>query len=241
MHKNIDISIIIPAYNEEKKIKNDIEEAQSFLKSSKLKGEIIVSTDGITDKTNIIVSLLRKKYQNLALLSERNKIGKGAAIKKGVAAASGEIIMFADAGLCVPYNNAVKGLVLLKKGYDCAMGSRAEKGSKILKKQPLYRYIGSNIFKWIIHTLLHIPHDIKDTQCGFKLYKKTTAKKIFQDLQTEAMMFDIEVILRLVKNKSKIATFPVEWKNDEDTKFDPLTGSFKNIKELFLIKIIYRL
>jgi glycosyltransferase involved in cell wall biosynthesis len=241
MRKPINLSIIIPAYNEETKIKRDIAEAIQFLITSKQKGEIIVSTDGVTDKTNTIVKSLMKVYPNLLLLAEKNKIGKGAAIKKGVAAASGEIIMFADAGLCVPYRYALKGLALLEKGFDCAMGSRAEKGSRILRKQPLYRYIGSNIFKWIIHTILHIPHDIKDTQCGFKLYKKITAKKIFHDLQTEAMMFDIEVILRLVKNKNKIATFPVEWKNDEDTKFDPLTGSFKNIKELFLIKIVHRL
>jgi dolichyl-phosphate beta-glucosyltransferase len=233
----LDLSIIIPAYNEEKKIQKDIEEAALFFDTNKLNGEIIVSTDGVTDRTNEIVKQLQKKYKNLILLADIDKIGKGAAIKKGVNVAKGEIIMFADAGLCVPYDNAIRGMKLLKAGFDCAIGSRALKGSKIMKKQPLYRYFGSTMFKFLIHSLLQIPRDIKDTQCGFKLYKKHIAKRVFGELETSKMMFDIEIILRLKKYNYKIVSFPVEWKNDVDTKFNPIKGTLDNFKDLYEIKV----
>lgn len=241
MASSLYLSIIIPAYNEEKKIARDIEEAEKFLKLHKLKGEVIVSTDGVTDKTNAIVIDLQKKFENLTLLADVNKIGKGAAIKKGVQDAQGKYIMFADAGLCVPYENAIRGINLLKKGYDCAVASRALRQSKIKRKQPLYRYLGSRLFKAIVHSLLGIPKTIKDTQCGFKLYKKDVAKKIFGELQTTRMMFDIEIILRLKKNHFKIGNFPVEWRNDEDTKFDPIKGTVDNFADLYRIKIIEKL
>ena len=241
MTKTMDLSIIIPAYNEEKKIQTDIIEAIKFLKKASLKGEIIVSTDGITDKTNEIVEKMQMNFKNVILLAEKKKIGKGAAIKKGVKISTGNIIMFVDAGLCVPYENAKKGIDLINVGYDCAMGSRAEKGSKILKKQPLYRFIGSKVFKFMIHSLLQIPSQIKDTQCGFKLYKNNVAKDIYSKLKTTKMMFDIEVILRMKKKKYKVASFPVTWKNDEDTKFDPMKGTLDNFHDLFLIKIKHKL
>lgn len=241
MKEKLKLSIIIPAYNEEKKIAKDIEEAEEFIKKNNIDGEVIVSTDGITDKTNDIVSKLQKKYKKLLLLADKGKIGKGAAIKKGVKIAKGEYILFADAGLCVPYHDAKRGLALLLKGYDCAMGSRAVTGSKILKKQPLYRYLGSKLFKALIHKVLQIPSHIKDTQCGFKLYRSSVAKKVFGELKTNKMMFDIEIILRLKKYNYKMVSFPVEWKNDEDTKFDPLIGTFHNFEDLYKIKVKYRL
>jgi dolichyl-phosphate beta-glucosyltransferase len=93
----------------------------------------------------------------------------------------------------------------------------------------------------MIHTLLQISPEIKDTQCGFKMYKKKVAKNIFSKLQTTKMMFDIEVILRMKKMRYKIASFPVEWKNDEDTKFDPMRGTIENFYDLFLIKMKHHL
>lgn len=231
------LAIIIPAYNEEKKIATDIQHAFAFLKENKIPGEVIVSTDGIKDRTNHIVKDLMKKYKNLQLISVKKKIGKGAAIKRGVLAAQSERILFADAGFCVPYDNALKGLKLLDDGYDCAIGSRALRESKILKKQPLYRKIGSTVFGFIVRGVLGIPHYIRDTQCGFKLYTYETAEEVYGELQSKGMMFDIEVILRLKKLGKKMKCFPVSWKNDDDTKFNPVTGSVENLVEILRMKI----
>ena len=235
------LSIIIPAYNEEKKIATDIEEAFKYLGNSKYKGEVIVSTDGVTDNTNNIVGDLQKKYKNLILLTEKNKIGKGAAIKAGVSIAKGKYIMFADAGLCVPFRYINDGLKKINEGFDMILASRALKTSKIERKQPLYRQLGSRIFSLIVRFILGIPRQIKDTQCGFKIYNNAVAKDLFQQLQTQAMMFDIELILRAKKKGYKIAVFPVDWKNDADTKLKPVSGSIKILNDLYRIKIVYKL
>lgn len=239
--KQYDLSLIIPAYNEEKKIERDIREAYNFLNKSKIKSEIIISTDGVTDQTNNIVKKLQKEFKDLILLAEKGKIGKGSAIKKGVEIAKGDLIMFADAGLCVPYRFIKDGVNKIETGYDCAFASRASKKSLIARRQPLYRRVGSRLFGLLIHTFVGIPNEVQDTQCGFKIFKKKAAKDLFANLKTNGFMFDIEIILRAKKVRYKLTQFPVEWSNDADTKFDPFSGSIKILKELYKIKFLYGL
>ena len=239
--KNYYLSIIIPAYNEEKKIGRDIREAFNYLKKNKILGEVIVSTDGVTDDTNKIVRTLMNEFPDLILLTKKKKIGKGAAIKRGVFLAKGKYIMFADAGLCVPFKFIDSGIKKLEEGYDLALGDRADKSALIKYRQPLYRRIGSKVFGLIIKYALGLPSHIKDTQCGFKIYKHDVAKRLFKDLKTPTMMFDLEHILRAKKYNYKIATFPIEWSNDPDTKFSPMSGTIKNFKETYNIKFKLRL
>jgi len=241
MEKSYLLSIVIPAFNEEKKITRDIVEAFYFFKKNGIAGEVIVSTDGVTDRTNKIVVNLQRKFKNLYLIAHKNKIGKGMAIKKGVEKAQGKYIMFADAGYCVPFLYINDGIKKLEEGSDCALASRAFRNSHIKKKQPLYRQIGSKIFGLIVRNILGVPKHIKDTQCGFKIYKNRIAKDLFSKLQTKAMMFDIEIILLAKKKKYKMTLFPVEWKNDLDTKFNPISGSIVNLKDLLKIKFKYHL
>lgn len=239
--KNYDLSLIIPAYNEEKKIERDIRKAFDYFKKKKISGEVIVSTDGVTDDTNKIVHNLKNEFNDLILLTKKKKIGKGAAIKRGVSKAEGKYIMFADAGLCVPFKFIDSGIKKLEEGYDLALGDRTGQLAIIKRKQPFYRVLGSRIFSLLVEHVLGVPAHIKDTQCGFKIYKADVAKKLFKDLDTKTMMFDLEHILRAKKNNFKIATFPVEWSNDPDTKFNPLSGGIKIISEVYNIKFKLRL
>lgn len=239
--KKYDLSLIIPAYNEEKKIEKDIRQAFKYFKKKKIAGEVIVSTDGVTDNTNKIVQGLKEEFPNLYLLAKKKKIGKGAAIKRAVAKAYGRDIMFADAGLCVPFKFIDAGIKKLAEGYDLALGSREGRLAIIKKEQPLYRKIGSRAFGFLIRHSVGIPYYIKDTQCGFKIYKHRVAKKLFKDLKTTGMMFDLEHILRAKKYKFKIAVFPVEWSNDPDTKFNPISGGLAVIKEIYNIKFRLKL
>lgn len=239
--KNYYLSIIIPAYNEEKKIERDIREVFNYFKKNRIAGEVIVSTDGVTDNTNKIVLNLKKEFSNLHLLTRREKIGKGAAIKRGVLEARGKYIMFADAGLCVPFKFISVGIKKLEEGFDMALGNRADKSTIIRKRQPLYRDIGSKVFSLLVEHILGVPSHIRDTQCGFKIYKRPVAKILFKDLKTRTMMFDLEHILRAKKYKFTIATFPVEWSNDPDTKFNPISGGLKSLKEIYNIKFRLKL
>lgn len=235
------LSLIIPAYNEEKKIEKDIREVYKYFEKEKINAEIIVSTDGVTDKTNSIIKRLQKEFSSLKLIEEKSRIGKGAAIKSGVKIAQGKYIMFVDAGTCVPFRFINDGIKKINAGFDCALGTRAVKKSLITRPQPLYRRIGSNIFGIIVRRIIKVPDDIKDTQCGFKIYKQEVAKNLFQQLKTDGFMFDIEIILLAKKARYKMSQFPVEWRNDADTKFNPITGSIKNFKDLYKIKVLYKL
>jgi len=239
--KNYYLSLIIPAYNEEKKIEKDIREAFKYFKKNKIKGEVIVSTDGVTDNTNKIVLRLKDEYPNLSLISKKLKIGKGAAIKEAVAKANGKYIMFADAGYCIPFKYIDVGIKKLGEDYDLALANRGDRYSVIKRRQPFYRNVGSIIFRILVKYLLGVPRHIEDTQCGFKIYKEHIAKRLFAQLKSKGMMFDLEHILRAKKNRYRIGTFPVEWSNDPDTKFNPILGSLENMKAIYDIKFKYKL
>lgn len=231
------VSIVIPAYNEGKKISKDIEEGYKYFSENNINGEVIIVDDGSKDQTFNIAKSFSNKYPSLKVINYGRNVGKGYAIKTGILQATGEYILFADSGLCVPFKFANYGLGLLKKGSDIAIGSR-KTNAKIIISQPLYRKLGSKLFHAIIKIFKIIPEGIEDTQCGFKLFRKDVAHNIFRKIFTEKFMWDIEMLRRASKEKYKIATFPVEWSNDADTKFHPYIGSIENL--LQIINIMFR-
>ncbi len=233
------LSVVIPTYNEEKKISKDIEAVFKYFKENSINGELIVVNDGSKDQTFNIANSYSSKTPNLKALTYEKNRGKGFAIKTGVLQAQGEFILIADSGLCVPFKCTNVGIDFLNKGNDIAIGSRKEKEqkAKILIKQPLYRRLGSKVFHSLIKIFKLIPEGIEDTQCGFKLFKKDVAQNIFKNLFTEKFMWDIEMLRIARKKNYKIAVFPVEWSNDSDTKFNPYIGSIENLLQIINIML----
>jgi len=232
------LTIIIPALNERNKIIEDILAATRFLGDEGLSGEVIVVVDGSTDDTFEVVSRYALTAPEVRVLPYSDARGKGAAIKRGVEAALGATIMFADAGMCVPYEDARLGLALLRSGgCEIAMGSRSEPETVVLKKQPKWRQMGSTGFRFVIQTLMGIPRQIGDTQCGFKLYRCDVARHLFAPLFTAGYMFDIEIILRALKAGYRISGFPVHWSNDEDSRYHPIKGSIAVVRSLVDIRM----
>jgi len=230
------LSIIIPAFKERQKIERDIEAAHVFLEGHGISGEIIVVDDGSPDDTAQIARGLQAKYPELRVVSYENNRGKGHAVAQGVAQASGEFIMFADAGLCVPYDIASIGMTMLELNMcDLAHGSRRMRGS-IRRAQPAYRRIGSQLFGFFIHAVMGIPQYVADTQCGFKLYRSAVAKELYRTLKTDGFMFDTEIILRALRARYRLLEFPVLWSNDADTRYDPINGTVRNLRELMRIR-----
>ena len=234
------LSIVMPAYNEEKKISKDIEAVYDYFKNNSLNGELIIVDDGSNDKTYEVAKSFSERFLTLKVISYEKNRGKGFAIKTGILQATGEYILFADSGLCVPFKCANIGLELLKKGSDIAIGSRRTQDckAKIVLKQPLYRRLGSSFFQFLIQAFKLIPAGIEDTQCGFKLFKKEVAHNLFKKTFTERFMCDLEILRRAEREKYKTAVFPVEWSNDADTRFNPFVGSIENL--LQIIKILLR-
>ncbi len=232
----LDLSIVIPTYKEAKKIKRDIQAAADFLATHKLAGEILVVDDGSPDDTVETAMALETKFPTLKVLSYKPNRGKGHALRYGIAHSTGKKVMFADAGLCVPYDIATIGLTMLDlRMCDIAHGSRRMRGS-VRRQQPLYRRIGSKVYSLVIHTLIGVPSYISDTQCGFKLYRGDVARRLYAQAFTDGFMFDIEIILRSLMAGYQILEFPVLWSNDADTRFNPMRGTWGLFLQLVAIR-----
>lgn len=232
------ISIIIPALNERDKIQRDLQAAYDFLVRSNLEGEVILVADGSTDDTIAVAQSLVPDIPVLRVLPLTPRRGKGAAIRRGVEAARGQIIMFADAGLCVPFDDALQGVALLEsQTCDLAHGSRADPKTVLLRVQPLWRRLGSRAFRSLLYMVMGLPRTIGDTQCGFKLYRADVARELYADLFTDGYMFDVEIILRAVKRGYVIVGFPVRWSNDADSRYHPIKGTIQILRQLAKIRI----
>lgn len=232
---DLHLSIIIPAYNDAHKFAADVEAADRFLADEPLNGEIVLVNDGSSDDTIERARALQERFARLRFVSYAENRGKGYAIAQGVKVAQGRVIMFADAGLCVPYEIARIALTMLELDMcDIANGSRRMRGS-VKEAQPLYRRIGARGHKILVH-LLGVPGYISDTQCGFKFYRAEVARRLFGELITDGFMFDVEIILRAIKDGCRILEFPVLWSNDPDTRFSPASGSVRVLRDLARIR-----
>jgi len=231
------LSIIIPAYNESRKIAGDIAAAAKFLKRQQITGEIIVSDDGSTDDTAQTARSCPAASDIGMKVIENPHRGKGNAVKQGILQSAGEIVMFADSGLCVPFSDAIKGIDMLRsQECDIAHGSRKTAGSDIKSSQPLMRRFYSRVFHTAAVALLKIPADLTDTQCGFKIYKGDLARSLYRDCQTEGFLFDVEIIILARRLGARIKEFPVTWTCDPDSRLSPSKNGYGIVSELLRIR-----
>jgi len=236
----MDLSIVIPAFNESKKIGRDIEAAARFLEADHLTGEIIVVDDGSKDGTGATVKNIVTPLPSgisLKVIRLQHHRGKGCAIRAGIKETSGEYVMFADSGCCVPYEDTLRGLELVKSGAcDIAHGSRKMRGCHIEKAQSLYRRICSKMFHWFVIYDMKIPAEFTDTQCGFKIYRGDVARHLYGECITDGFMFDIEIIMRAQKEGYRIKEFPIDWTCDRDSRLSPTRSFWHVLSELMTIR-----
>ncbi len=230
-----DLSIVIPAYNEEKVIEKTLKEVIEYLEGKSLLYEILVVCDGCKDNTSSIAKKIKQENDKIRIIDRKVNMGKGFSVRQGCLEAKGAYIFFTDADLSTPIEEIEKLLKWLQKGYDIAIGSRALKESDIQIHQSWYRETMGKIFNLFVQTLA--VRGIKDTQCGFKGFKKEVVQKIFPRQTINGFSFDVEILYIARKLGHKLKEVPVRWLNRVESKLNPLKHSFLMLLDLINIRI----
>jgi len=223
-----ELSVIIPVYNEEKRIGSTLPKIFHYLNKKNIDYEIIVVDDGSTDQTIPIV----ENFPKCNLLRHEKNMGKGATVRTGIKYASGEFILFTDADNSTPIEELDK-FWNKRHHYDILIGSRHIKGSDIRLKQPWHRQIVTYLGNILIQLVLWIR--IKDTQCGFKFFKKNIAKDLFSLQKINRWGFDMELLYIAKKKKYTVREIPVIWIDSPNSRLKP-ADFFKTFIELFKIR-----
>jgi dolichyl-phosphate beta-glucosyltransferase len=211
------LSVIIPAYNEEKRLPKTLTEIDEYFKKQAYDYEILVVNDGSRDKTAEIVRGFTPVIKNLRLIDNKKNRGKGFVVKQGMLMAKGEYRLFTDADHSTSIDQIEKIWPEFQKGYDIVIGSRDIKGAILDPAQAWPRRISGEIFKLLRKIILNL-WEVEDTQCGFKGFKARAAEKVFPKCKIERFSFDPEILLIAKKMGYKIKEVPVHWKNDPESK-----------------------
>jgi glycosyltransferase involved in cell wall biosynthesis len=225
------LSIVIPAYNEAGRIPSSLEAIRAYLHSKNFPSELIVVDDGSTDSTLQVVA---RHPEVRVLRNDRNR-GKGFSVRHGVLEARGEFILFTDADLSAPIEEADKLLAALESSdADVAVGSRALQRELIGNRQSWFREWGGRFFNLLVRLFAGLR--IHDTQCGFKLFRRETTRRAFELQRVEGFGFDPEVLFLIQRLGRKITEVPVRWNHDPATRVHYLRDSLRMILDLVVLR-----
>ena len=226
------ISLVIPAYNEEKRLLPVMQNYYKHLKKNFKEFELIVVPNNCSDNTPKIAQDFAKKNPNIKVIIIKEKVGKGGAVIEGLKAARFDLVAFTDSDESVSPQEFQK-IVSAIDSCDAAIGSRALKESIIPKKQPFIRHFQGRMFRILVNFLFGL--NIKDSQCGAKVFKKNAIKKTLPMIKLKGWAFDVNILWELKKNNFSIKEVPIIWIDDKNTKLK--TGDvFKMLKELLSLR-----
>ena len=228
---SVSFSVIVPAYNEARRIESTLRRIIDFFSDLGFRYEIIVVDDGSTDETVSVVEKIGDKH--IVVATREPNRGKGYAIRRGMLLAKNDYFLMTDADNSTPIEEFLK---LLKKiPVDIVIGSRALRESAIEVRQPWYREYAGKFFNFIVQLLVF--RGITDTQCGFKLFSRDVARDIFSRATIDGWSFDVEVLYLARKLGYEVEQVPVVWRNDKETKLKFFSTAFYILRDLVLIRI----
>ena len=228
---------MIPAYNECARIESTLERVMACVNERGWDAEVLVVNDGSTDETAAIVERWMVKHPQLRLVQNPGNKGKGYSVRNGLLQAAGEIVMFTDADLSSPMEEAELLIAAIDNGADVAIGSRWLDATKQTAHQPLYRRFFGRCFNALTRTMMGLP--FKDTQCGFKAFRWSAAQVIFRLQRIERWGFDPEILFLAIKLKMKVVEVPVSWGHDERSRISYLKDGLKMLEEMVEIRKNY--
>lgn len=229
-----DLSIVIPAYNEEARLPATLERLAEYLPTLGLQTEVLIVDDGSRDRTAAVAASFAAKISGLRVLSNGTNRGKGYSVRHGMLEAVGELVLFTDADLSAPIEESGKLIGALKNGYDVAIGSRALNRSLISTHESVFREFAGIIFNKIVRVVLWLP--FVDTQCGFKAFRRERCRIIFELQRIERFGFDPELLYLARHYGLRAIEIPVRWGHSPDTKVSMLRDSLKMFIDIFAIR-----
>ncbi len=229
------VSIVIPAYNEEKRLDKTLGQVLACVRERGWDAEVLVVDDGSSDTTVEVVQQWRKMHPELFLIENPSNCGKGFSVRNGLLQASGQIVMFTDADLSAPIEEAELLFAAIDDGADVAIGSRWLDKERQTKHQPLYRRFFGRCYNWLTRTVMGLPY--KDTQCGFKAFRSEAAQSIFRLQTIERWGFDPEILFIAQKLGFRIVEVPVTWGHDERSRISYLRDGTQMLREMVEIRV----
>lgn len=228
------LSIIIPSYNEETRLPATLEKIAAYLKASGRASEVIVVDDGSRDHTADVAASFRGRIPALRVVTNGTNRGKGFSVRHGMLEAAGEFVLFTDADLSSPIEEADKLLAALESGYDVAIGSRAIDRSLIEVHESRFREFAGIIFNKIVRIILRLP--FVDTQCGFKAFRRERCHILFEQQRIERFGFDPELLYLARHHGLRSLEIPVRWAHSPATKVNMLRDSVQMFLDVFVIR-----
>ncbi len=229
----IQLSVVIPAYAEEERLRDSLPRIRAHLASQPRPWEIVVVDDGSPDRTSQVAEEALAGVAHTVLRSEPNA-GKGASIRRGMLAARGQWVLFSDADLSTPIEEVEKFWPHLEEGAEVVIGSRALRESDLIVRQPWYRETMGRVFNLMVRALV-IP-GIADTQCGFKMFTRRAADLIFTHQTLDGFAFDVEVLGLARLAGLKICEVPVRWENSPASRVSAVGDSCKMFLDLLRVR-----
>ncbi|MBC8160932.1 MAG: glycosyltransferase family 2 protein [Roseiflexaceae bacterium] len=237
------LSIVIPAYNEERRLPTTLRQVLGYLAAQPFTSEVIVADDGSTDGTAAIVDRLLPTQPTLRLLRLDHR-GKGYTVRAGALAAQGQYVLLCDADMATPITEWQKLAPFFQLGYDVVIGSREGAGARRVG-EPWYRHVMGRVFNTIVQVVA-LP-GIEDTQCGFKAFTHAAAHDLFSRVQlygdnarpvvgAAVTAFDVEVLFLARRLGYRIREVPTHWEYGTETKVDPLRDSYRNFRDVLAVR-----
>jgi dolichyl-phosphate beta-glucosyltransferase len=227
-------SIVIPAYNETARIGRALSQVSDCIRKHRWAAEVVVVDDGSTDNTAALVEAWAAGHPEVRLIRNGRNRGKGYSVRNGMLRAAGEVVMFTDADLSSPIEEAERLFEAIAAGADVAIGSRWLIGKRIVHKQPLYRRFFGRCFNALTRSVMRLP--FADTQCGFKAFRREAAQLVFSLQRVERWGFDPEILFIGIKRGLRIVEVPVTWGHDERSRVSYLRDGMQMLLELVFVR-----